>query len=72
MEMPREKGGAKLGRLALMKEARGKGLGHLLVRKAEEWLIGVLGSGEASRQGAFGPRPSLGGKGDEAEKEEEA
>lgn len=54
-----ERGGAKLGRLALVKEARGKGLGYLLVKKAEEWLFGVLSSNEASKQGAFGPRPSL-------------
>lgn len=53
-----ELGGAKLGRLALMKEVRGKGLGHLLVREAERWLLQVLGSGEAVKQGAFGPRPS--------------
>lgn len=46
------------------------GLGHLLVRKAEEWLIGVLGSGEASKQGAFGPRPSLKVAGDDAAEEE--
>ncbi|KAJ9477002.1 hypothetical protein PHBOTO_000659 [Pseudozyma hubeiensis] len=57
-----EKGGAKLGRLALVKAARGKGLGHLLVRKAEEWLIGVLQSDETSKQGAFGPRPTLQGE----------
>lgn len=53
-----EKGGAKLGRLALLKEARGKGLGHLLVRKAEAWLIEALSNDEAQKQGAFGPRPS--------------
>ncbi|TKY90189.1 hypothetical protein EX895_000187 [Sporisorium graminicola] len=57
-EIP-ERGGAKLGRLALLKEARGKGLGHFLVRKAEEWLIQSLSSDEAAKQGAFGPRPSL-------------
>lgn len=53
-----EKGGAKLGRLALLKEVRGKKLGHLLVRKAEAWLIDILSNDEASRQGAFGPRPT--------------
>nr|CDI51109.1 acyl-n-acyltransferase [Melanopsichium pennsylvanicum 4] len=58
-EIMLEKGGAKLGRLALLKEARGKGLGHLLVRKAESWLMSILGSDEASRHGAFGPRPSI-------------
>ncbi|SPO20722.1 uncharacterized protein UTRI_00198 [Ustilago trichophora] len=63
-----EKGGAKLGRLALLKEARGKGLGHLLVRKAEAWLIDVLSSDEAQRQGAFGPRPTL--QGDRQQSEE--
>ncbi|CBQ67558.1 conserved hypothetical protein [Sporisorium reilianum SRZ2] len=57
-----ERGGAKLGRLALLKEVRGKGLGNLLVRKAEEWLLQVLSNDKASKQGAFGPRPSLQGE----------
>lgn len=68
--VPPEKGGAKLGRLALRKEARGKGLGNLLVRRAEAWLIEILGSDKASRQGAFGPRPSLQSK-EHAESETE-
>ncbi len=53
-----ELGGAKLGRLALLKEVRGKGLGHRLVREAEAWLVKALESDEAQRQGAFGPMPS--------------
>lgn len=64
-EVP-DRGGAKLGRLALRKEARGKGLGHLLVRKAEAWLIDVLGSDQASKQGAFGPRPTKQGGAEQA------
>lgn len=59
-QMP-EMGGAKLGRLALIKEARGKGLGNLLVTKAEAWLLQILSSDDAAKQGAFGPRPSLKG-----------
>ncbi|SAM71861.1 uncharacterized protein UBRO_00260 [Ustilago bromivora] len=69
-EVP-ELGGAKLGRLALMKEVRGKGLGHLLVREAERWLLRVLGSGEAVKKGAFGPRPSKQGVAAKGGQEEE-
>lgn len=69
-KMP-ELGGAKLGRLALAKEVRGFGLGHLLVREAEKWLLRVLGSEEAVKQGAFGPRPSKQGASSGAGKEEE-
>lgn len=69
-ELPHEKGGAKLGRLALRKEVRGKGLGHLLVREAEAWLVEILGNDEAQKQGAFGPRASA-GHGKEGKEEEQ-
>lgn len=64
-----EKGGAKIGRLAVLKEARGKGLGHLLVRQAEEWLIEILGNEGAKKQGAFGPMHQA--KGEEAKNRKE-
>ena len=69
-EVP-ELGGAKLGRLALVKEVRGKGLGALLVSKAEEWLLGILQNNEAVRKGAFGPRPSLQDKQEETPSKEQ-
>lgn len=37
-------GGAKLGRLALEKSARGKGLGARLVRESEQWVVQALRS----------------------------
>ncbi|EPQ32030.1 uncharacterized protein PFL1_00228 [Pseudozyma flocculosa PF-1] len=48
-------GGAKLGRLAVLKEARGKGLAQRLVREAEAWLINVIAHHTGEREGAFGP-----------------
>ncbi|KAN0066411.1 hypothetical protein ACQY0O_000505 [Thecaphora frezii] len=48
-------GGAKLGRLALLEEARGKGLAQKLVREAEAWLYKVISQHQGERQGAFGP-----------------
>ncbi|PWZ02851.1 hypothetical protein BCV70DRAFT_209365 [Testicularia cyperi] len=47
--------GGKLGRLALLKEVRGKKLGHFLVTEAEAWLLRALGDGKTQEQGAFGP-----------------
>lgn len=65
-----DKGGAKLGRLAVLKEARGKGLGDLLVRRAEAWLIDILSSGKASKQGAFGPGQTLHSEAHDANEEQ--
>lgn len=62
-------GGAKLGRLAVLKEARGKKLGHLLVQQAEAWLVRMLSTDEAQQHGAFGP-PS-GAKSDPASREQD-
>lgn len=44
--------GAKLGRLAVSKEMRGKGLGAIIVREAEAWLLRVLRCNECIEEGS--------------------
>ncbi|CAO1617804.1 unnamed protein product [Sympodiomycopsis kandeliae] len=48
-EMFWKTGDAKLGRLALLKEARGKGLGAKIVKESEEWLKGIFKGGPTTQ-----------------------
>jgi predicted GNAT family N-acyltransferase len=46
--------GAKLSRMAVSNSMRGKGLGALIVRQAEAWLMKILAEGGGVHQGAMG------------------
>lgn len=46
--------GAKLSRMAVSKTMRGKGLGAIIVRRAEAWLMKVLAEGGGVLQGSMG------------------
>lgn len=48
-------GGAKLGRLALDRSVRGKGLGARLVRESEEWVVKALGE-KVQKEGSSGEK----------------
>lgn len=46
--------GAKLSRMAVSRSMRGKGIGALVVKEAEAWLLRILSDGGGVHEGAMG------------------